>query len=89
VKKFAVLLLASLTFAGLAPTISGAQAVRTETMEHPRIAAAIRQMEDAILYLQAAPHDFGGHREAAIRDTRAAIAELRASMAFRARMDRR
>jgi hypothetical protein len=88
-KKFAIPLLASLAFAGLVPTIAGAQTVRTETMEHPRIATAIREMESAIRYMEAAPHDFGGHKEAAIGATRAALVELRAAMAFRARIDRR
>ena len=66
-----------------------AQTIGTEAVEHPRIAAAIREMEDAIRYMQAAPHDFGGHKAAAIRATEAAILELRAALAFRARMDRR
>ena len=37
----------------------------------------------------AAPHDFGGHKAAAIRDSRAAIEQLRKAMAYRAREDRR
>lgn len=65
-----------------------AQTVQTEAMNHPRIAAAIREMEEAIRYMEAAPHDFGGHKAAAIRDTRAAIVQLRKALAFRARMDR-
>jgi hypothetical protein len=65
-----------------------AQTVRSELENHPRIAKAIREMEDAIAYLEAAPHDFGGHKVAAIRDTRAAIEQLRRAMAYRARMDR-
>jgi hypothetical protein len=65
-----------------------AQTVRSELENHPRIAKAIREMQDAIAYLEAAPHDFGGHKAAAIRDTRAAIEELRRAMAYRARMDR-
>ena len=66
-----------------------AQNMATEATDHPRIAAAIREMEDAIPYMQSAPHDFGGHKVAAIRATQAAVAELRAALAFRARMDRR
>jgi hypothetical protein len=63
--------------------------VRTEAAEHPRIATAIRELEDAIRYMEAAPHDFGGHKAAAIRDSRAAVAQLRAALAYRARIDRR
>jgi len=80
--------LATLAFTGVAPQVAVAQNVRTEAAAHPRIAAAIREMEDAIRYMEAAPHDFGGHKAAAIAATRAAIGELRASLAFRARMDR-
>ena len=87
-KRFAFPILASLVFAGLAPNIAVAQTVRTEAMTHPRIAAAIREMEGAIRYMESAPHDFGGHKEAAIRATRAAIEELRRALAYRARMDR-
>jgi hypothetical protein len=87
-KRFVIPLLASVMFAGIAPNVAVAQTVRTEAMSHPRIAAAIRQMEDAIRYMESAPHDFGGHKESAIRDTRAAIAELRMALAYRARMDR-
>jgi hypothetical protein len=65
-----------------------AQTVRSELENHPRIAKAIHEMEDAIAYLEAAPHDFGGHKVAAIRDTRAAIEQLRRAMAYRARKDR-
>jgi hypothetical protein len=65
-----------------------AQTVQTEAINHPRIAAAIREMEEAIRYMEAAPHDFGGHKAAAIRDTRAAIVQLRKALAYRARVDR-
>jgi hypothetical protein len=52
---------------------------------HPRIAKTIPDLEDAIAYLEAAPHDFGGHKAAAIRDSRAAIEQLSRAMAYRAR----
>jgi hypothetical protein len=70
-------------------SIAAAQTVRSEAAEHPRLVAAIRELEAAIQYLEAAPHDFGGHKVAAIRDSRAAIVQLRAALAYRARMDRR
>ena len=52
---------------------------------HPRIAKAIHELEDAIAYMEVAPHDFGGHKVAAIRDSRVAIEQLRKAMAYRAR----
>ena len=49
----------------------------------------IQNLEDAVAYLEAAPDNFGGHKAAAIQASRAAIGELRASLAFRAQQDRR
>jgi hypothetical protein len=47
---------------------ANAQTVRSEAANHPRIAKAIEGLEDAIRYLEAAPHDFGGHKVKAISD---------------------
>lgn len=88
-KRFAVALAASVMFTTAACSFAAAQTVRSEAAEHPRLVAAIRELEGAIQYLEAAPHDFGGHKAAAIRDSRAAIVQLRAALAYRARMDRR
>lgn len=68
---------------------ANAQNMRTEAAAHPRIVRAIQNLEDAVAYLEAAPDVFGGHKGAAIQASRAAIAELRASLAFRAGQDRR
>jgi hypothetical protein len=43
---------------------------------HPRIAAAINSLRDARSYMLNQRHDFGGHRDAAIRATDAAIREM-------------
>ena len=87
-KRFAVAVAASVMLTTAACSFAAAQTVRTEAAEHPRLVAAIRELEGAIQYLEAAPHDFGGHKAAAIRDSRAALVQLRAAMAYRARMDR-
>jgi hypothetical protein len=55
---------------------------------HPRIATAIAALKDARAYMQAAPHDFGGHKQAAIRATDEAIRQLNFALAFRGRQDR-
>lgn len=81
---------AALCFVALSALVTPSSAqtiVRMEAVNHPRIAAAVREMEGAIRYMEAAPHDFGGHKEAAIRETRAAIVELRQALAYRARKD--
>jgi hypothetical protein len=63
--------------------------VRSEAAEHPRIASAIRELEEAVRYMENAPHDFGRHKGAAIRDSRAALVQLRLALAYRAVKDRR
>lgn len=71
------------------PMISSANAetFREELSEHPRIARAIHELEDTIAYLEAAPHNFGGHKFAAIRDSRAALIELREAIRYREHHD--
>jgi hypothetical protein len=66
-----------------------AESPREEAREHPRIRKAIREMEDAVAYLEAAPHDFGGHKAAAIEKTREAIAQLKLALEYRAAQDTR
>jgi hypothetical protein len=53
-----------------------------EKREHPRIAKAIKDLEGAIDYLQKAPHDFGGHRAAAVEASQHAIEQLKLALQF-------
>jgi hypothetical protein len=64
-----------------------AETPREEAVEHPRIAAAIHEMEDAIAYMDAAPHDFGGHKAKAIEATRHAVEQLKLALVYRAKQD--
>ena len=75
--------------AAAVPAISGAQTMRQEKAMHPRIATAIRELREAVAYMRAAPHDFGGHKAAAIRDSEAAIRQLELALAFRGEKDRK
>jgi hypothetical protein len=50
---------------------------------HPKISAAIAHLRDARAYMVSQPHDFGGHREAAVRATDAAIRELEICQRYR------
>jgi hypothetical protein len=61
---------------------------QNERAMHPRIAAAITALRDAREYMQAAPHDFGGHKAEAIRATDEAIKQLNFALKYRARQDR-
>ena len=63
-------------------------AAQNERAMHPRIAAAIAAIKDARAYMEAAPHDFGGHKAAAIRASDDAIRQLNLALAYRARQDR-
>ena len=87
-KKSVIVAATALVLGGAGSWVAAAQTVRTEAATHPRITAAIRELEGAISYMEAAPHDFGGHKAAAIRDSRAAVAQLRLALAYRARQDR-
>ncbi len=54
--------------------------LKKEAAEHPRIAHSIKALDEAIEDLKKAPHDFGGHREAAIKACEDARKELRAAL---------
>jgi hypothetical protein len=61
---------------------------QNEAAMHPRIAAAITALRDARAYMSEAPHDFGGHKEEAIKACDNAIRQLEKALAYRARKDR-
>ena len=50
--------------------------------KHPHIRAAIRELEGAKKELKEAAHDFGGHREDALKATDNAIEQLRKALEF-------
>jgi hypothetical protein len=61
--------------------------VRAEKSEHPRIAKAIKELNDAIAYMEKAPHDFGGHKAAAIAASKEAVVQLKLALEYRAVKD--
>jgi hypothetical protein len=65
-------------------SFANAQTVRGELQEHPRIMQAIRDIEDAIANMEAAPNYFGGHKAAAVAASREAVRQLREAIEFRA-----
>jgi len=87
-KKLGIILFTGVVLACSIMQFTYAQTVRSEAANHPRIAAAIREIEGAIAYMERAPHDFGGHKAAAIKDSQTALVELRAALAYRAQKDR-
>jgi hypothetical protein len=68
---------------GIALSAGAALFAQNERALHPRIAAAITALRDARVYMAEAPHDFGGHRDAAIRATDEAIKQLNFALAYR------
>jgi hypothetical protein len=59
----------------------------SEEEKHPRIEAAVKDLQDAIDYMNAAPDDFGGYKAAAIADSKQAIASLNKALKYRAKKD--
>lgn len=81
------LFVATLTLAPGLVASAHAEGVGQEAANHPRIVTAIRELEEAIKYMEAAPHNFGGHKAAAINASKAALVQLNKALAFRAVAD--
>jgi len=64
----------------LAQNTNGFRAMRQE--RHPRIRHAVVALEAARVELKSAAHDFGGHREAALQECDAAIAQLKLALQY-------
>jgi hypothetical protein len=73
---------------GVVLTMGVSLFAQNERAMHPRIAAAIEAIKDARAYMAEAPHDFGGHKAAAIRASDEAIRQLNFALAYRAGKDR-
>ena len=70
--------------AGLAP-VAGEGAVKGgqgEGERHPHIHATLRELHEAARELKEAAHDFGGHREEALKATDHAIEQLKKALEF-------
>jgi hypothetical protein len=72
---------------GVTESARAQQTTRSERAEHSRIAAAIRELEDAIRYMERAPHDFDAYKAEALQSSRQALHDLRLALAYRARQD--
>jgi hypothetical protein len=84
----ALALLFALTFPVGAPAAPPAAKGAVATAQpaaperHPEIRAAIESLEHARAHLKEARHDFGGHREEALRATDEAIRQLKVCLEF-------
>jgi hypothetical protein len=71
----------------LSPASAAKMGMKHEAKDHPRIAKAIHALQDAVDYMQKAPHDFGGHRAEAVAASEKAIEQLKLALAYRAGAD--
>jgi len=65
------------------PTPSENQLLLREEHAHPNVAKAMHDLQDGLKHLNEAPDDFGGHKDQAINDMRAALISLRKALYFR------
>jgi hypothetical protein len=72
----AILMLVTLTVVSYAAGAAG------HKEHHPRLRAAIKAIDAAIVELKAAPHDFGGHRADAVAACENAVSQLKQAVAF-------
>ena len=88
-RKLALVALAALLLLilPLSPSFA-AKGLGKEKREHPRIAMAIKDLQDAIDYMQKAPHDFGGHRAEAVEASRRAVEQLKLALQYDERHDK-
>ena len=81
-RKLTLALLAFLLVLPAATSSVAAKGLGREKREHPRIARAIKDLQDAVDYMQKAPHDFGGHRAEAVEASKRAIEQLKLALEF-------
>jgi hypothetical protein len=76
---------------GAQPLVAVAQApkltIQSEEAAHPKLVVAIREMKNALYELSHTKDDYGGYRDAAIRDIRNAIFSMQKALYFRLNMD--
>ena len=78
------------TLLGIGLSTGGAMLFGQRDREfHPRLVRAIEALRDARAYMAEAPHDFGGHKEAAIKACDDALRQLNFALAYRGVEDRR
>ena len=84
--KKTIIIFATVCFASTL-FIMAQQNTKTEAANHPRIEKAIRELQDAVDYMEKAPDDFGGHKAQAIQDSKKAIESLKLALKYRAKQD--
>jgi hypothetical protein len=60
-----------------------------QALSNAQLAASIPALEQVVVFLQKADHDYGGHRAAAVTDLNAAIAQLGKALKFAQEKDQK
>jgi hypothetical protein len=84
-KKLVIILLTVVFLTVIACSVQ--QDRRTEAANHPRIENAIRELENAIDFMEKAPNEFGGYKAQAIADSKRAVESLKLALQYRANAD--
>jgi multidrug efflux pump subunit AcrA (membrane-fusion protein) len=85
--KLMPLLVGVAVAASALPVAVLAENAKQERAQHPHISKAISELQEAIHELEQAPHDFGGHRAAAVDASRNAVQQLQLALKYRAAED--
>lgn len=76
---------------GALPMVVNAQApqltIQSEQAAHPKIALAIREMENALYALELTKDDLGGNKPLAEKEMRNAILSLKKALYYRLKLD--
>jgi len=86
--KKLLLILAVAVFVISTAFVAVHQNAKSEASKHPRIEKAIQELQGAVEYMEKAPDDFGGHKAAAIADSKKAIESLKLALQYRAKEDK-
>ncbi len=78
----------ALAMAGIStPALAQQYTIQSEEARHPGMVRAIHELEAALRTVETSPDDFGGRKEQAIRDMRAAIHSLKSALYYRLQLD--
>lgn len=86
-KKRALIVVLTVVFLSTTAFVAVQQNRRSEAARHPRIEKAIRELEDAVNYMENAPDTFGGFKAQAIADSKQAIKSLKRALDYKATVD--
>jgi len=83
IRAFALIAMAlTLTFSATSPELQAAQKTPRKTEQRSDIQRAVNELQKAKAYLTLANHDFGGHRDDAVKAVDEAMKQLKLAEQF-------